>query len=141
MLLILLRKQLSGVMNKFLWILVVLCACLASWTLSSTASCPHDRFLAKHVCNDCRSEEAALQYSRNRPDPGPLNTVVVLDGSPDYSLDFRNGERICKAEADVAMVWQCRTDRGYCNKQRENQRCTFHHAVNNGHFFYQWMTC
>ena len=128
-----------GEMHKFLWILALfLCV---NYSLSS---CPHERFLAKHVCNHCSSEEAALQFSRNRPDPGPVNTVLVLDGGqqPAYVSAYRRDREICLAEeANVAAVWQCRTDRGYCSKQQENQRCTIHHAADNGHFFYNWMTC
>ena len=78
--------------------------------------CPHERFLAMHVCNHCSSEEAALQFSRNQPDPGPVNTVLVMNGGQHPA--YRRDREICLAKgANVTTVWQCRTDREYCIKQ------------------------
>ena len=125
-----------GDMTKFLWTFVLL-LCVTS----ALGSCPHDKFLHDHVCPTCLDNNTALEFSKNKWSPSVVNTVLVITQTPNYSLGFRNGEEICEAETKISIVWQCRSDRGYCNKREENQVCRVHHATRNGHFFYQWMTC
>ncbi|XP_023323210.1 uncharacterized protein LOC111697420 [Eurytemora carolleeae] len=103
--------------------------------------CPHPRFIREHLCTGCSTTEEALAFSGSKP----LNTVLAVSSDPDYNHDgmhARHQESVCTVNnARIDTVWQCRGDRGYCNAIHQNVKCSFEHATNNGHFFYNQLIC
>merc|ERR1712150_190924 len=46
-------------------------------------TCPHSRFIKKHLCENCTNEQDALSYSEARVKFAPTGTNGVLFGSPE----------------------------------------------------------
>merc|ERR1711915_271580 len=111
--------------------------------IGASGDCPHPKYLHDHVCSDCHTAEQALEFSRKKWSPSGVNTVLVLDENKqvedNYKLVEEPNEVVCLSRQPATIIWQCRTDRGYCNVMHRNMVCTFYHADRNGHFFYNRM--
>jgi len=124
--------------------------CLLVVLLCSTGvvvgECPHPKFLHDHVCSNCWEAEDALEFSRNRLVSSNVNTVLVFEEedqscNQEFKIEQSSSEELCVTEQMVSVIWECRTDRGYCNKKGVDQLCKIQHATRNGHFFYKKLQC
>ncbi len=97
-------------------------------------NCPHSRFIWKHLCNWCRSDNDALAFSKERRVGGDrTNRNTVIMGNPTFSSDghyCRNSE---------TKVVSCTISTGYCTTH--GNLCITKHDLSNGHLYYRDIQC
>ena len=95
--------------------------------------CPHDAFVRKHLCQDCRTPGDALEYSHSRLAQG-IHINTVLFGDPNFELiedQFcQNIERLVTYNCDLAR-----------NISYHQGSCKAKHHTTTGHLFYREMDC
>ena len=99
--------------------------------------CPNGRFVLKHLCSWCYSNDDALTFSKERNARGrgfATNKNSVIYGSPRFR---RDGEDCLMV--DTAKIVTCTVNTGVCTTN--GNRCKCRHSVDNGHLFYHEIDC
>lgn len=122
---------------------MVITTCMLVGVMVEGEECPHPKFMHDHVCSHCWDAEQALEFSRKRYSPTNLNTVLVIEDADALEFKTEQGptEDLCVTKDMIEIIWECRTDRGYCNQKSFSQYCEIQHSPRNGHFFYKKMKC
>ena len=104
------------------------------YNASYYGQCPHPSFKLKHYCEDCRSENEALEFTLRRNDTFRNS---VLAGK---NLEFKIINGRCQ-NVNLSTVYECRVNgpnQGWCSTR---QNCKTMHATNTGHMFYRQTIC
>ena len=105
--------------------------------------CPHKRFIRKHLCPNCSSEQDALELSKKRIQFSPTGINGVLFGGEEEYLweivpNLLGKKNLCKNKYGL-VHFTCNMKTNRCRK-KGNHCYTWHHTEN-GHFFYDKTKC
>ncbi|CAB4062869.1 unnamed protein product [Lepeophtheirus salmonis] len=97
------------------------------------SDCPHEMFVNKHLCVDCKTLQDALEFSRNRQSYGDTNVNTVFFSSSVFESKKGDRELVCVNTTPLRAV-KCTLSSNHCYEMGSN--CIGKHAVSNGHLFY-----
>ena len=97
-------------------------------------SCPHPKFVQKHLCTYCKTPEDALKFSRSRNQKFvKINTVLF--GDPSFE---KINDKFCQNTEGVE-IYDCNLRKGKCDKKGKN--CTTKHHTASGHLEFKNIKC
>ena len=126
----------KGFVLVFALVLIVAYLWMPTYSLApDTGTCPHENFLAKHVCRHCTTEKEALEFSREaRVGHWATGRNSVIIGNPQF---VHSGES-CHNDPGVTVL-ECNLNSGYCYFRGRD--CKTRHHTENGHLFYRETAC
>lgn len=109
----------------------------------SNIQCPHNMFVKKHLCENCSSEEDALEISKRRVKFSPTVVNGVIFGNEDDNFwetvrNLHGHKTLCKNKIGM-MHYTCNLKANRCRRNGKN--CFTLHDTENGHFYYQKTVC
>ncbi len=107
--------------------------------LEKCTSCPHPRFIERHICPYCDTLQEAATFTRLiRGTSIRKNTVIF--GTPNFELKSYLKKRCGNIDAVPAAVCQ-KTEPGVFECEFIGQRCFCEHSTSNGHLYFHEIKC
>ena len=113
--------------------------------VNTCTSCPHERFLSRHLCTACRTLDDAGNFCRYMNSPG--RTMTIFFGQPSFELKtymkHRCGNIVGVPAAVCSIVAKDKTyiyvGKYYCKYL--GKTCYGEHSSQNGHLFFKEIRC
>ncbi len=116
----------------------------AAITYKYCVSCPHERFLTRHLCEDCDSLDDAADFCKFMPNPPPRNTVFFAH--PRFEVKTYKGDRCGNIDGTKAVVCTQTSDIDCAGLPKYTcallgDRCFAEHSLATGHLFFAEIYC
>ncbi len=113
-------------------------------TYKQCLACPHERFLARHLCEDCRTLEDAANFCKFGLSPTSRNTVFF--GHPRYEVKTYKSDRCGNIDGVKTAICRLTTEKDVTGLSKFE--CTFlgeccyaEHSTSSGHLFFHEIFC
>ena len=104
------------------------------YVATNNGQCPHPTFKSKHYCENCRSENDALEFTFRRRTDTFRNSVLA---GKNLEFEIINGR--CQ-NVNLSTVFECVSGPGQ-SRCSTRKNCKTFHAPSNGHMFYRNTIC